>query len=696
MTKESEPQPPQTGPAADTDQAAGAGSQLADAERLNARRPYDVLYDMWYGRKSREAEAFEKAAAEDKAFLLNELLSAFTPEERAALDNCLAGDGSPLEAAKLLRHRAEIVETWPLRDTESIRIIRGLVRLSNPDAFALVESGRVPVDQAAFVGHCVRNVFAHHHPPQVCEDFQMRAMTRLAEGKPVSAERAKYFANPVEEVANDVLNEQKAERRRVDCERIWNEPYWSVWNVLSWIAFRDVSRLCEIEDERSFTGVKLYGAKHYGPFLKHAAPESLLLAALKNDELRAIRSGAELQAINWADKIEVDRNTFFRQKSVRRCWPGTGEWNGFEDEFWSLGQMILWIVTRDPDEVDQDSDDSGRVGPRCGYGGFVAAVRLEELLREQREQVEDAANDLRRRCLRGELRASSGQDPIPATTWIDLTIGFEDGVPFLWRLSQRTRDPVYDNIRFSRAEALDVFGPTEKPDELDLRRQLRARQTNDFNRKQICVALGKRRWLRLTEIACEYARKPESLGEIDDARRELALDELRYSILTGEFVDKRGRSRVLNMHPSPVATFRFDPPGATHHDFFEPIAEYLWITYQDCVDWFNRHGVSLPLRLRREPPSTGRPEAAHADIRPKRSELAKKSGEDKEPDILEIAKTFVKDGIAPSVRDHTTLVMSVLKKEYPGNHPKRKQVEELLTIEFKNQRRSRGRANRSR
>jgi hypothetical protein len=382
---------------------------------------------------------------------------------------------------------------------------------------------------------------------------------RLAEGKSVSAERAKHFANPIEEVANDVLNEQNAGRSRLDCERISSEPYWSVWNVLSWIAFRDVPRLCEIEDESSLTRVKLYGAKHYGPSLKQAEPESLLLGALKNDELRAIRSGAELQAIYWANKIKVDRNTWFRQKSVRRCWPGPGEWNGFQDEFWSLEQMILWIITRDPDDVDQASDDAGRIGGM--YGGLAAGVRIQELLREQRQQVQDAAHDLRRRCLRGELKALSGQDPIPKGAWIDLKIDFEAaGVPVVRRVGQRTRDPTYHNIRFSRVEALREFKRTEINDDADvkglsLRRQWRTRRADWFNRRQERIALEKRRWHFLTEIADEYARKPRSLA-VDDQERERALDALRHSILAGEFVDDQGRSRVLNMHPSPHADFR--------------------------------------------------------------------------------------------------------------------------------------------
>lgn len=211
------------------------------------------------------------------------------------------------------------------------------------------------------------------------------------------------------------------------------------------------------------------------------------------------------------------------------------------------------------------------------------------------------------------VNPSSGQGAIPATAWNDLKIGFDaDGVPFVQRVVQRTRDPTYDNIRFSRAEALDVFKPIKTPEELNLRRQLRTRRANEFNRKQNCIALGKRRWLRLTEIANEYARKRGSLA-IDSEERERALEVLRCSILTGEFVDKQRRSRVLNMHLSPLADFRLELLGASNPEQFNPIAEHLWITRQDCVDWFNRRDVNLPVGLRREPSSALPSEAEAPD-----------------------------------------------------------------------------------
>jgi hypothetical protein len=161
------------------------------------------------------------------------------------------------------------------------------------------------------------------------------------------------------------------------------------------------------------------------------------------------------------------------------------------------------------------------------YGGLAAGVRIHELLREQREQVQDAATDLRRRCLGGELKALSRQDLIPTTAWIDLKIDFDEGVPFVRRVGQRTRDPAYDNISFSRDETLRVFRPAETSGDIEvadakglsLRRQWRTRRADRFNRKQERIALEKRVWLRLTEIADEYARKSGSLT-IEDEKRE--------------------------------------------------------------------------------------------------------------------------------------------------------------------------------
>jgi hypothetical protein len=166
--------------------------------------------------------------------------------------------------------------------------------------------------------------------------------------------------------------------------------------------------------------VKNIGPKGYVPFLKEVKPESALLAALRNDELKAIRYGAELPDFYWVEKSKVDRDVQFRRMSVR-CWPKRDEWNGFRDEFWSLAQMVLWIVTRDPDEIDQASDDADQVGPGSGHAAFVAAVKLGKLLHEDRKQVEDAANDLRRRCQACALETLLGQDVIPITAWTDLT-----------------------------------------------------------------------------------------------------------------------------------------------------------------------------------------------------------------------------------------------------------------------------------
>jgi hypothetical protein len=241
-----------------------------------------------------------------------------------------------------------------------------------------------------------------------------------------------------------------------------------------------------------------------------------------------------------------------------------------------------------------------------------------------------------------------------------------------------------------------------------LRRQ-RTQRADRFNRKQARIALGKRRWLRLTEIADECARKPGSLA-VDDKERERALETLRRSILTGEFVDNQGRSRILNMHPSPLAHFRFEPSAAANAEWFNSIARHLCIRYQDCVDWFNWLGLDLPRRLRREPSSTVSPEAIWAEPAqspptlpsepqtvigpldcknietarvPQAGKLRPKGVGEKKTNAIEAAKGVASDWLTthrwlPNKKEHHRLTMNRLRDECPGNHLMSGKVKELI------------------
>jgi hypothetical protein len=387
-------------------------------------------------------------------------------------------------------------------------------------------------------------------------------------------------ANPSPLTNEDELREDIeksiAQCRRFESERVRAKPDWSLWNVLSWIAFRDLALLCEIQNEGELRRVIWYGH----PSLKAYAPESLLISALQRGQLRGIREGEELKAHYWYGKWKADCDTRFDRDSVLQIW---------RDDPWSLAQTMIWIITRDPQHVE----DACAYGPDSAWAALVI---------EQRPQIQirSAAGELMQHCQQGEIQTFNGRSPIKSDVWKDLQIGFIEGAPFVQRAGL---SDAYPNIGFSPADALRQFPPDKKPDDIHaiaakdewqtLRCQRRTRIAGWFNCRQECTALEKRVWLCLTEIADEYARKRGALA-VDDKERELALEALRRSILTREFF-------VLNMHPSGLAEFRFDPQGASIPEIFSPIARHLWIRHQDCVAWFERHGLELPNRLRREP-----------------------------------------------------------------------------------------------
>ncbi len=86
-------------------------------------------------------------------------------------------------------------------------------------------------------------------------------------------------------------------------------------------------------------------------------------------------------------------------------------------------------------------------------------------------------------------------------------------------------------------------------EQLVLMRRWRVRFANWFCRRQEFTPFERRRWFRLDEIADEYAREARSLS-INESKRQEICDALRRAILEGKFVDGKGRSRVLNLHPS--------------------------------------------------------------------------------------------------------------------------------------------------
>jgi hypothetical protein len=132
------------------------------------------------------------------------------------------------------------------------------------------------------------------------------------------------------------------------------------------------------------------------------------------------------------------------------------EWDGYlEDKFWTLGQTILWLLTRDPWVVDQASNDTGDQGEI--FGEIKAAI-LIDLLNLQREDVQDAAKKLRRRCLNG-LAAIDGQDrPIPEIEWRHLRIVLHsDNTPCIVRRGQSSIVSAYPEVVFLRAEVLREF-----------------------------------------------------------------------------------------------------------------------------------------------------------------------------------------------------------------------------------------------
>jgi hypothetical protein len=143
------------------------------------------------------------------------------------------------------------------------------------------------------------------------------------------------------------------------------------------------------------------------------------------------------------------------------------EWNGFLDRYWTIGQAVLWVVTGDRWVVDQASNDSGKYGETWGQ---VRAADLIDNLDLQHEDIQSAADKLRRRCLDELMTAVDGQNrPIPTIEWRHLKIVLDgENVPHVVRRGQSPSAPAYHDVVFSRVEVLREFPPEGRSEDQDV------------------------------------------------------------------------------------------------------------------------------------------------------------------------------------------------------------------------------------
>jgi hypothetical protein len=259
---------------------------------------------------------------------------ALTPVQEAALKQLLAGDGDPLEMARVLRPAVQArglrllargfdryppLKTVPARTM--LRFIQptvGLLQLSNPDAIAAVEDRRVFVLAGALVGHWAWERFANEDR-QRGEEFQATAIAALEAGEPLSA---------VDRLANELLDQRKGDQRRLECERIWRESHWTLWHTVSWIAYRTPEMLLRIQDEhalkairRVYTNLPLTESRS-----EDRDPENSLRKALLCDALAPIDADTwtTMSRDRWFVKGQVNRDALFDPKRVHRAFPGSG------------------------------------------------------------------------------------------------------------------------------------------------------------------------------------------------------------------------------------------------------------------------------------------------------------------------------------------------------------------------------------
>jgi hypothetical protein len=201
-----------------------------------------------------------------------------TPLQREVWFEIYREERPVVELARALRPMAELLEIPSWLNSPYDTAIKGLLRLSE-QAWSAVEDGEVSPYGAAAIGNGLADV----------ADAAARADRQM------------------------MMIADLARQERIVSERLWSEPVWPVHVALSWIAFRDKTRLCMISG-LSVEALKVKSDDDH-------SPQSFLLGALRSGKLRATLSGVyRASATYWREKPELERDSSFWRDDVVQLW----------------------------------------------------------------------------------------------------------------------------------------------------------------------------------------------------------------------------------------------------------------------------------------------------------------------------------------------------------------------------------------
>jgi hypothetical protein len=417
---------------------------------ISARSEYDVLMRALTGRESPQSEALDPAADLDKAALekaaAEQLKNDLTPERGAALLDLAVGKGDAKDIIDALRPVAYLLNIVPSPYTPRVQAIRELMLIANAgqkwDGFDGQYWTTAQMVLWAITGDRWAVDNASNDSGQRGELFGQDRAKAVFDALNVPRERIRQASDELwrQCLSGDV----KALMRAPDLQ--WGDIPKTDWLNLD-ILLRMENTPCVVCRGKVFTEPRCENIlfpreeaeklRKFPPERRSEDPVTDKPGAPDRDE-----SPNDLRdVLERAHDAYVDRN-------------GKDEWDGSGEPCWTHAQTIIWRVTRNPGAVDKASADSGRQSLGDDYAKNLGAAVIE-MLGINIGEVRDAARELRRLCLAGELTAyDRNGDAIDKMAWLPLEIVL-DTENRLW--ITRNGQSVAGDVMFQRVDVLRVW-----------------------------------------------------------------------------------------------------------------------------------------------------------------------------------------------------------------------------------------------